>query len=159
MTQLILCELEQPEKTRLLWASDWAGDFNAIQMETLAHYFKFYSALSNIPILKEGEKNDCCYLLCEGKVDVVKENDAGKLKILQTLGSGKVMGELSFFDGAPCSASVVTKTEIKLLALHKKDFEVLCSEVPGVALIMALNLIKNMSQRIRQTTGELIDKL
>src|SRR5579871_2370765 len=103
MTQLVFTELAYTEKMRLLQDSDWANDLTAMQIDKLLEYFKSYAMNKDAVLMKEGDINDKLCLLCEGNVDVVKENNSGHNKILQTLNSGKMFGELSFFDGSPCS--------------------------------------------------------
>jgi CRP/FNR family cyclic AMP-dependent transcriptional regulator len=156
---LVLCEIEQAEIVHMLENMAWSHDFNSIQIEKLAPYFKLFRTDSDVIILSEGEMNPYFYLLCEGEVNITKENGAAEVKNFRTLGAGKIFGELSFFDNGPCSASIVSKTAIKLLAIHKKDFQKLCAELPGIALVITLNLIKTLSQRTRETTGKLIDFL
>ena len=158
MTELILTELGYTQKMDLLQHYDWANDLNRVQMDTLAPYFKSYSAKAGVAILTEGKTNDLLCLLCEGKIDISKENASGMIKIIQTLGPGKIFGEISFFDRGPCSASIITKTEARLLVLHKSDFENVCTEAPAIALTITLNLIKSLGQRLRETTGKLIEQ-
>lgn len=143
----------------LLEDFDLANDFNSIQMDRLGKYFKAYSTLKGVTILKEGQVNDTLCFLCAGSVDIVKETASGKNKILQTFGHGKIFGELSFFDRSPSSASVVTKDDATLLVLHKEDCEKLCLEAPNIALAITINLIKSIGSRLRETTGKLIDLL
>lgn len=138
---------------------DLANDFNSIQMDKLAKYFKAYSTLTSMTILKEGQINDLLCFLSSGNVDIVKETAAGKNKILQTFGSGKIFGELSFFDRSPSSASVMAKNDAILLVLHREDWEKLSSEIPSIALAVTQNLIKSIASRLRETTGKLIDLL
>lgn len=159
MTQLSTKELSHIEKKQMLQDSDWANDLSSMQIDTLVNYFKSYSMQPDSRVMDEGKTNDKFCLLCEGNVDVVKENSSGQQKILQSLNPGKIFGELSFFDGSPCSASIIAKSDIKILVLHKEDFTALSNESPNIALTIILNLFKKLSQRLRHTTGQLIDLL
>lgn len=98
-------------------------------------------------------------LLCEGNVDVVKENAGGSSKKILTLGPGKILGEISFFDSGPCSASLIAKDPVKLLLFDKENFQKLSTELPGIALTIVVTLMSSLSKRLRQTTGKLIDLL
>jgi CRP/FNR family cyclic AMP-dependent transcriptional regulator len=157
MEQLVKTELSHTQKLAFLDASDWVNDFNPRQLDVLANYLDCYTARINLNILTEGDINNLFCLICEGKVAVVKENRLGEAKELQTLGPGKFFGEVSFFDNGPCSASIVTQEKVTLLLFDKTGFQKFCDESPSLALIITLNLIKNISQRLRQTTGKLID--
>lgn len=159
MNQLTLLNLSQAEKALMLEGLSWAHDLTAQQIEKLAFFFKPYSAFEGATILKEAQKNDFFCLICEGRVDVFKTDVTEKSKHLQTLGVGAAFGEMSFFDGGSCSASILAKSEVTLLLMDKSGFKKLCSESPAIALQIAVNLISNISQRLRQTTGRLIDSL
>lgn len=159
MTEFVLLEMPHAEKMQLLEDSEWANEFTSIQLDCLAKYLKSYTLQSQLPVMEEGETNDLLCLLCEGKVDIVKQDGNGQVKKIQTLGEGKVFGELSFFDRGPGSASVIAQGKIKLLILHRDEFSILSAHSPAVALKMVLGLIKSLSQRLRQTTGKLMDFL
>jgi CRP/FNR family transcriptional regulator, cyclic AMP receptor protein len=159
MNQFKLVDISQVQKLQLLETFEWAHDLSAIQLDKLAGYLKFYSAPKSMTILKEGESNDFFCFLCEGQVDIIKANMAEQNKNLKTLSAGKVFGEMSFFDRGTCSASVIVKEDIKMLVMDKKSFDTLSFESPNIALQIAMNLIRDISQRLRQTTGQLVDSL
>lgn len=151
--------IHQPDiKTReLLESSNWTNSFTPKQIEVLARHFNAYSAPTSTIIFKEGQTNDFFALVCEGMTDITKETFSGNAKILQTMGAGKAIGEMSFFDYSPCSANVTAKIETTLLVMDREHFESLTNESPRLALEIALKVIQTISQRLRQTSGRLID--
>ncbi|MCP5423439.1 MAG: cyclic nucleotide-binding domain-containing protein [Chromatiaceae bacterium] len=63
-------------------------------------------------LIVEGRHNDQLFIVLSGELDVT----AGDTKVA-ALGAGEIIGELSFVDSAPPSASVTAKTESEVLAL------------------------------------------
>lgn len=70
-------------------------------------------------IFEEGYAADGVYLICSGKVNVVKKR-AGKDIVLSSLGEGNIFGEMAFIDERPRSATVVA-TEDTWCYKHNKD--------------------------------------
>ena len=154
-----LVGLSLTQNMELLDASEWTDDLMQNQIEILAVFFKPYLAPTDTIILKEGQQTGFFCLLCEGLVDVVKESSTGKVKKLQTFGPGKTFGEMAFFDHGPSSASVIVKEKATILIMTQHDFESLSMEAPYLALIVAIKLFRDMSFRLRETSGKLIDFL
>ncbi|MHB1949196.1 MAG: Crp/Fnr family transcriptional regulator [Gammaproteobacteria bacterium] len=143
----------------LLEENRWAESFAERQIEALASFFNAYIAPMDTVIFKEGEVNDFFALICEGSVDITKEAFSGRTKVLQTIGAGKAIGEMSFFDHNPCSANVVTKEEASLLVMDRNHYDLLVNESPRLALDISVKVIQTISSRLRQTSGRLIDLL
>ena len=70
-------------------------------------------------LFEEGYPADGVYLVCSGKVKVVK-NRAGKDIVLATLGENAIFGEMAFIDSRPRSATVIA-TEDTWCYKHNKD--------------------------------------
>ncbi|VVC77075.1 hypothetical protein AQUSIP_24020 [Aquicella siphonis] len=143
----------------LLENTDWVNDFIQNQIEQLAGYFQPYLAPAGTLIMKEHESTDYFCLICEGSVDVVKENASGRLKQLKTLGANKIIGEMAFFDRCPSSASVIAREPSTLLVMDEQSFEKLSSLFPYIAMKITIKLIKTISSRLRETDGRLMDLL
>lgn len=151
--------LSQELVSQLLEDCGWVDDLMRPQIEQLSLFFNPYTAEANAFILKEGEENHAFYILCNGYVDIVKENTSGKVKTLQTIGPGKVFGEMAFFDHGASSASVIVKEQALLLIMSEENFNALCIESPYLALVITIKLVRAMSSRLRETSGKLIDFL
>jgi CRP/FNR family transcriptional regulator, cyclic AMP receptor protein len=142
---------------QLLENSNWTNDLTHLQQEELATFFQPYSAAPGTIIFMEGEPIYFFCLLCEGDVDVIKENSSGQLKKLKSFGPGKVIGEMAFFDNGPSSATIVVKSKSVLLIMNHQSFDELCSHLPFVAIKMMNQFILTLSSRLRETSGKLID--
>lgn len=157
MERLNLKRLSEASVRTLLEATSWCDDFSPLQIGTMTHFFIPYKASADTVILKEGEHYDFFALICDGSVNIVKESFSGEKKNLQFIGPGKIFGEMSFFDHSPCSANVIVKEDITLLAMHRPEFQTLSTDIPHLALAITIKIISTISQRLRQTSGKLID--
>ncbi len=157
MQRLIYLDRITTSPKQLLELSDWVDDLTTLQTESLAPYFQAYAAQPGTVILKENKPAGFFCFICEGAVDVIKENSAGKFKKLKTLEKGKAFGEMAFFDHIPSSASIVVKQQATLLIMEERDFESLCIDFPYLALKITINLIRTLSSRLREASGKLID--
>ena len=153
----LLERITQLSTLELLSESNWANELMPLQIEELATFFQGYSATTGTILVMEGEKINYFCLICEGYVDVVKENTFGKLKKLKSLGPGKVIGEMAFFDQSPSSATIVVKSNATLLIMTHDSFNSLCLHSPYIAIHILSNFIRTISARLRETSGKLIE--
>src|SRR5207249_6759540 len=128
-------------------------------VELLAGYLRVYTAEKGSVIVREGSHEVYLCLLVDGKVRVEKEGDRRVAKSLGSVGPGKTFGEMSLIDGEPRSASIIAEEAATLLVLTGDDFGRLSSDVPRLAIKILLKIAKVVSQRLRQTTGVLLNHL
>jgi CRP/FNR family cyclic AMP-dependent transcriptional regulator len=148
-----------PGTIDLLETTKWADDLSGKEVEVLAGYFRLYTAEKGSVIVREGSRDVYLCLLLDGKVQVTKEGDSHAAKSLGSIGPGKTFGEMSLIDGEPRSASIIAEEAATLLVLTGDDFERLSSDVPRLAIKVLLKIAKVVSQRLRQTTGVLLNHL
>ncbi len=92
-------------------------------------------------IFYAGQEGKSLYVLVKGKVRVYLEE-----RELAVLGDGDCFGEMSVFDSAPRSASVLALTPCECLVLTQQQLYEALEETPEIAF----NIIKMLSARIRQ---------
>lgn len=102
-----------------------------------------FLAESNVPvwylkpgetIFREGDPAKELYVIQSGQVEIQFGN-----RLLDTLESNDLFGEMALIDGAARSATAVAKTDVVLVPMSKKDFLTLVSRAPSFALdIMAM---------------------
>jgi CRP/FNR family transcriptional regulator, cyclic AMP receptor protein len=148
-----------PQIITLLENTKWADNLSHKEVEVLAGYFRLYTAEKGSVIVSEGSREIYLCLLVDGEVRVVKQGDREKSKLLGSVGPGKTIGEMSLIDGEPRSASIIAEEPTTLLVLTGDDFQRLSSEVPRLAIKVLLKISKLLSQRLRQTTGALLNHL
>ncbi|HRK02342.1 MAG TPA: cyclic nucleotide-binding domain-containing protein [Oligoflexia bacterium] len=97
-------------------------------------------------LFHEGENSKDLYIVQTGVVKIFKECDGRKLPIA-LVHAGQFVGELSFFDGKPRSASAECATDAKILTLNQAHLEREMKKLPSWLLVM----IRSIADRMRDT--------
>jgi len=103
------------------------------------------------PVVLQGEVGNCMYVIQQGEVEVVKEQE-GREMILAVLREGDFFGEMAIFEREVRSATVRARGTAKVMTVDKKTLLRRIQEDPS----LAFNILKTMSQRIRQLNTQLI---
>ncbi len=143
----------------MIGASQMFGDFDWHDIEMLSSYMQAYDADKGMVLFREGEAGDFLCLIIEGKVDIFKEDVQRKEKNVATVGPGKTLGEMAIIDGEPRSASAIVAEQAILTLLTKANFERIVREKPALATKILLKISRLLSQRLRRTSGLLVDHL
>jgi CRP-like cAMP-binding protein len=80
------------------------------------------------------------YVVLEGEVDILIHG-----KIVNTVGPGGLFGEMALIDTRPRSATAVTRSDCKLVAISAKRFAFLVQQTPN----FALHVMRVMAGRLR----------
>lgn len=97
-------------------------------------------------IFKEGDHADLMYVVQTGEVEVFYRG-----QLIETLGEGNIFGEMSLISEEPRVATVVARTESKIVPVDLKRFMFLVEETP----YFAVQVMKIMSSRIKKMLGRL----
>lgn len=101
-------------------------------------------------IIQEGQAGDEMYIIREGRVRVMK----GPVELAQ-LRTYDHLGEMSFVDAGPRSASVVAIDPTDLITIRKDDFYYLLATDPGLGMKLLWAFIQQLSLRLRAANNEL----
>ena len=134
----------------------WGRLFDFRVLVTLANYFKPYRLKSGQTLFEQGDGAGFVCLIASGTIEVFKEDTSGQLKKLINMKAGKTLGEMSLIDGEPRSATCRAGKEAEVLILDEARFEALKEAHPQVALALVTSLAKEISRRLRRTTGTLL---
>lgn len=96
-------------------------------------------------LFREGENSKDLYIIQNGIVKIFKEIDGQKLPIA-LVHAGQFIGELSFFDGKPRSASAEAATDLKVIKLDQARLEKEIRKLPSWLLVM----IRSIADRMRE---------
>jgi class 3 adenylate cyclase/CRP-like cAMP-binding protein len=96
-------------------------------------------------LFRKGDPGDSLFMIGKGRLKVVTEDTGGVEIILNQIEAGDMVGEVSLFDQAPRSASVIALEDSDVLELKREDFLQLIDQNPEVALSM----MRDMSARMR----------
>lgn len=102
----------------------------------------------NTVIINEGDQANAMFICTGGKVKVYVSDENGREFVLNSMGPGEYFGELSLLDDETRSASVITTDKSTFSILYKEDFTKVIINNPNIAL----TLLRNLTQRIRQLT-------
>ena len=100
-------------------------------------------------ITRQGDVGDCMYVIQQGKVQVVVENDWVET-LLRVANEGEFLGEMAIFDHEVRSATLRALGEARLLTIDKKNFLKRIHKDPS----LAFRLVQTMSKRVRDLSDE-----
>jgi CRP-like cAMP-binding protein len=102
-------------------------------------------------IIRQGNIGESMYVVQSGRVEVIQETDSGPAQHLAFLEAGDFFGEMAIFEKEKRSATVRAAGEARVLKVDKKTLLRRIREDP----LLAVNLLKTMSHRIRELDSEL----
>jgi CRP/FNR family cyclic AMP-dependent transcriptional regulator len=122
---------------------------NRVTVHVLEH-FKDSPAIKTLPagttIFKAGDPADFVYILMDGQANLL----VGKT-IVEVAVRGNLLGEVALIDGKPRSATVVTRTKVRLLPIDAAHFERLMRELPEFSRYV----MTAMAERMRRMNDNL----
>ncbi len=98
---------------------------------------------AGMAIFRDGERSSHMFVVVEGEVEIRHDN-----RVLEVVGPGGILGEMSLVDDRPRSADAFARTDCRLAAIDRERFIVLVEKSPRFALeVMSL-----MAERLRRET-------
>ena len=156
---LTCIELSKVERMKLLDGTSWHQEFTWGELEALSTYTEAYRATAATTLVSEDSRDAFMGILIEGQIDVLKRDQYGVNRTIAQIRAGKTLGEMSLIDGEPRSATLQVNRAAVMLIISKFQFERMSNEVPRLALKLVLMIARQLSQRLRQTSGTLVDVL
>lgn len=104
-------------------------------------------------LIRQGEPNDSVYIVVEGLFSVTRE-DSG-MDELARVGAGEVLGEISYVDGHPPTATVSSVDQSVVLAIPKDALTAKIESDQGFGSIFYKALAAFLADRLRSTLGQL----
>jgi CRP/FNR family transcriptional regulator len=100
-------------------------------------------------IIQQGEVGNCMYVIQEGRVEVLREEDGRKVH-LAVREAGDFVGEMAIFERDVRSATIRALGQVRVLTIDKKNFLRRISQDPS----LAFRIVETMSRRIRELSRE-----
>ncbi len=147
------------DRASLLENSRWFQSVAFTYVHGLAEYLAAISVAPGTYIFEEGDTEPYLGIVVSGAIDIVKADTSSELKTLGTITPGRSFGEMSLIERVPRSASAFSKSATIVLVLSQSAFVRLLDEKPNLGVQLLLALCKLTSQRLRQTSGRLVDFL
>jgi len=105
-------------------------------------------------IFQEGVPAFGLYILCRGKVKLVRRSPTRKKRhLLKLLSSGELLGEETVFDGEPYIAYAKTLEDARLCFIKKEDFLAFLKKYPTVAI----KIIEKLSREVKGFQSKLVE--
>ena len=105
-------------------------------------------------LIKEGAQGHDMYWVTEGKFIISKENESGHKVIIGEVNPGELVGEMSFLDDLPRSASVKAEIDSEVLKIpHRKFMDTLDNQPRWFR-----SLMRTLSQRMRASNEKIAKK-
>ena len=125
--------------------------FNALPPDELDHLqgmLKIRHLQPGEILFREGQRGEHFYILTDGKLDILLGVDTKEELLLNTLGPGEYLGEMSLIiPGGERTATARASKEASLLALSRDEFTALIEQYP----VLAKGMVRVLSQRLDST--------
>ena len=99
-----------------------------------------HTAKAGDTIFAEGDPGDRMFVVRSGEVEIFKSG-----RVVETIGTGGMFGEMALIDGSDRSATARAKSDCELVPVDQKTFLVLVHEMP----YFALNVMRMLANRLR----------
>jgi CRP-like cAMP-binding protein len=124
-------------------------DLNDIELDVLGAIIETIDESGDTTIVRQGTPGGEMFIIIGGDVQVFFDKPEGGRVRLAELGPGEIFGELSLFDNAPRSASVITANDVSLLVLKRDKLENLLKNNGDMAVKIYSAIVKKLSHRLR----------
>lgn len=104
-------------------------------------------------IFTEGDPGDKLYVVTSGKIKLSRTSHDGRENLLAVLGPGEIIGEISFFDPGPRTASAITVSETEVLSLAHAHLGPFLEQNSGASVAM----LGALAHRLRRTNDSVAD--
>jgi CRP-like cAMP-binding protein len=106
-------------------------------------------------LIRRGDPDRTLYFILGGELEVVVHSGDGmSMGPLTRIGAGSVLGEQSFFDGSPRSASVWATGQCEVAAMSPEQYAAFESASPARAHQLIFALARVLAVRLRRTTAK-----
>jgi CRP/FNR family transcriptional regulator, cyclic AMP receptor protein len=146
---LSICAIFLPMNQLLCVVPIFAGlDDEALKV-FLAHAQKI-SVPAGTVIAREGEVNNCMFIIESGEVTIIKNTDSTDTVTLARLGPGEFFGEMCILEPQPRSATARADSPATVVRLASSAFYHLYQKMPAQHSILLLNIARDLSRRLRR---------
>ena len=127
------------------------ADLSPKDLHWLARAVRRMTVPGGSVLFQEGTPGDRFYVILQGEFEVTRA-ESGRTAVLNILGPGDFLSEMSILEDMPRSASARAVTDGEVFALEPEDFKDLLARSPGAALAM----LRTVTARLRSTESALI---
>jgi len=110
-------------------------------------------------LIYEGEKNRDLYILSKGVIEVTVKNELSPI-LVGEVNSPEILGELSFLNGTPRTATVTAKTDVEVFILSYEKVKQEISDIPvwfKLILSTLTSRMRSCDEKIKEYDHKLRD--
>jgi hypothetical protein len=125
--------------------------FSDLSLPDMKSLYRICSGVTFTPgqnIIEPGQPGRGLYVIIDGQVEVFGGPDVSS-RLLNTLGVGSYVGEISLVRDTPTSARVTARTPVKALFVARDAFEKYLYSNPAAALCIYRLFTLNLAERVR----------
>jgi len=135
----------------------WSREFSWPEVQVLGEFVRAFVCGKGATVIQERDRENYLCIIVSGHVEIWKSAQNNQKKQLSTVTAGRTFGEMALIDDEPRSASVITGEKTKIIVMTKIQFDQLCEEHPKIANKILHRISRLLSQRLRRTSGTLVD--
>ncbi|MES9855162.1 MAG: cyclic nucleotide-binding domain-containing protein [Sedimenticola sp.] len=135
------------------------ANFSSTEVKLLANYLLAYRVSQGTTVFEEGMRDRFMAFVSSGHLKVHKEGEPGEQHELATVRAGMSIGEMSLLDNQPHSGTVIASEDTELLVLSREKFRQMEEKFPHLGFKMLWIISLMLSNRLRKTSGILVDYL
>ncbi len=137
----------------------WGHELSLEHVSLVSQYLDFCTARQGTVIFEEGHNDTSMAIVTRGRVDIVKQQSSSRINLIASIYHSEAFGEMSLIDDEPRSARAIAATDVELLLLTRQQLLNLRNAHPKLAFDLLWLITRQISQRLRQTNGNLIAEL
>lgn len=136
--------------------------FQNFSRDDIVRFSRFMTIFRGEPgdlLIREGETEDFMLFILEGRINIVKTDANGERHSMATVGCGATLGEMSMVDGEPRFASCIASTTTTFSVFNRDSMIRIVMEEPALGAKILIKLVTLLSQRLRNTSANLLHYL
>lgn len=152
----------ETEMLPILGKSKLFRDLSEVDLSLISAYGKKKTFNRNDILIQEGQSDHSLFIIINGRVEVVLPKHVNGLPVeratrikLGQMVQGDFIGEYSFIDKEPASATVLAVEPCEAFEITKSDFEQIMESGDRLAKIIYKNMLRVVIKRIRDINKEL----
>jgi len=124
------------------------------EIENIIHQREYHAGEA---IFQQGDPGLGMYIIIQGQVQIVNNQDPDNLVVYSELSDGDFFGDLALVDDADRSATALATTETRLIAFFRPEMKDILTRFPSLGNKILMNLAKVTARRLRKTNDLLIE--
>ncbi|MFH2219985.1 MAG: cyclic nucleotide-binding domain-containing protein [Pseudomonadota bacterium] len=150
------------EMLTILGRSRLFKNLSEVDLSLISAYGKKKTFNKNDMLIREGQSDHSLFIIISGQVEVILPKRVNGLPVeratrikLGKMVHGDFIGEYSFIDKEPASASVLAIEPCEVFEITKPDFEKIINSSDRLAKTVYKNILQVVIKRIRDINKEL----